>query len=203
MEELGYTCRSRDKLHEDNENMWWNEMLSVADHAGVAPDLVPPGDICLGGSCCGERRVTMTFAAFMCGLCVEHYGSLGQLADDRQQFEKTVRRDNEDLSVFAIELETLAVKAFEDISPSSRVRMIRDRFVTGHRDCDLRRHLDSVLPGTSIRDIVDRCRVRESNADADDRSFVKPAPERTRSVYMVSELAVMPTDRVVVAVATP
>ena len=30
------------------------------------------------------------------------------------------------------------------------VRMIRDRFVTGHRDCDLRRHLDSVECGKAM-----------------------------------------------------
>ena len=81
--------------------------------------------------------------------------------------------------------------------------MIRDRFVTGHQDCDLRRHLDSVPPGTPIRDIVDICRVWESHADADDQSFVKAAPARTRSVYTVSEPAVMRAERVVAAVATP
>ena len=83
-----------------------------------------------------------------------------------------------------------------------RVRMIRDRFVTGHRDCNLRRHLDSVPPGAPIRDIVDKCRVWESHANAD-RSFVTPAPERTRSVYTVSEPAVMTADQVVATVVTP
>ena len=72
------------------------------------------------------------------------------------------------------------VKAFGDIGPSERVRMIRDRFITGHQDCNLRWHLDSVPPGTPIREIVDRCRVWESHADADDRSFVKAAPAKTR-----------------------
>ena len=43
--------------------------------------------------------------------------------------------------------------------------MVRDRFVTVHKDCDLRRHLDSVPPNTPIRDIVDRCRVWESHSD--------------------------------------
>ena len=70
--------------------------------------------------------------------------------------------------------------------------MIRDRFVTSHQDCDLRRHLDSVPLGTPIRDIVDRCRVWESHTDADNCGYVKPAPERTWSVYIVSEPAVMP-----------
>ena len=136
----------------------------------------------------------------------DYYGSLGLspgLADYRRQFEKTVRRDCEDLSIFAIEMETLAVKAFGDIHPSAWVRMIRDWFITGHRYCDLWRQLDSVPPATPIRDIVDRCRVWESHADADSRSCVKPALERTWSVYKVSELAVMPADRVVAAVDTP
>ena len=133
----------------------------------------------------------------------DHYGSPGRLLNCRRQFEKTVRRDGEDPSIFTIELEILAVKAFGDIGQSARVRMIRDRFVTGHPDCDLRRHLYCVLPGTPIRDIVDRCRVWERYVDANDLSLAKPAPERTRSVYTVSEPVVMPTDRVVVAVATP
>ena len=44
--------------------------------------------------------------------------------------------------------------------------------------------------------------VWESHADADDLNFVKPAPERTRSVYMVSEPAAMPAGWVVAAIAT-
>ena len=115
----------------------------------------------------------------------------------------TVRRDGEDPSIFAIELETLVAKAFGYMGPSAQVCMFRDRFVTGHRDCDLRRHLDSVPTNTLIRDIVDRCRVWESPADADDRCHVKLTLEGNRSVYSVSDPAVMPADRVVAAIATP
>ena len=43
--------------------------------------------------------------------------------------------------------------------------MICDRFIAGHQDSDLRRHLYSVPPVTPIRDIVDRCRVWESHTD--------------------------------------
>ena len=43
--------------------------------------------------------------------------------------------------------------------------MVRDRFVSGHWDCTLRRHLDSVPPDTPIRNIVDQCRVWESHSD--------------------------------------
>ena len=41
-----------------------------------------------------------------------HYGSPGGLADYRRQFEKTTWLAGEDPSMFAIALETLAVKAF-------------------------------------------------------------------------------------------
>ena len=92
---------------------------------------------------------------------------------------------------------------FGDIRLSARVRLIRDRFVTGHRDCELHQHLDSVPPGTPIREIADIYRVWESHTNAEDRSFVKPAPERTQSVCTVSEPVIMLADRVVAAVATP
>ena len=81
-------------------------------------------------------------------------GSPGRLVDYRRRFERAVRWDGEDPSIFATEIETLAVRAFSDVGPSVRIRMIRDRFVTGHRDCDLRRHIDSVPPDTPIREIV-------------------------------------------------
>ena len=43
--------------------------------------------------------------------------------------------------------------------------MIRDRFFAAQRSCGLRRHLDCVPLDTPMRDIVDRCRVWESNSD--------------------------------------
>ena len=49
---------------------------------------------------------------------------------------------------FAIALETLAVKAFGDMGQTARLRLIRDRFIAGHRSCELRRYLDSVPPET-------------------------------------------------------
>ena len=94
-----------------------------------------------------------------------HYGSLGRLADHRRQFERTTRTVGEDPAIFATALETLAVKAFGDMGQTARLRLIRDRFIAGHSNCDLRRHLDSVSPETPIRDVVDRCRVWESHAD--------------------------------------
>ena len=57
---------------------------------------------------------------------------------------------------------------------TARQRLIRDRFIAGHSNCDLRRHLDSVPPETPIRDVVDRCRVWESHADPAVRQMSKP-----------------------------
>ena len=71
--------------------------------------------------------------------------------------KKTTRTAGEDPSIFAIALETLAVKAFGDMGQTARLRLIRDRFIAGHNSRELRRHLDSVPPETPIRDSVDRC----------------------------------------------
>ena len=64
-----------------------------------------------------------------------HYGSPGRLADYRRQFERTIGTVGEDPAIFATALETLAVKAFGD---TARLRLIRDRFIAGHSNCDLR-----------------------------------------------------------------
>ena len=79
-----------------------------------------------------------------------HYGSPGRLADNRRQFERTTRKVGEDPAIFETALETLGQTA--------RLRLIRDRFIAGHDNCEFRQHLDSVPPETPIRDVVDRCR---------------------------------------------
>ena len=86
-------------------------------------------------------------------------------ADYRWQFEETTRSAGDDPSIFAIALETLAVKAFGDMGQTPCLRLIRDRFIAGHSSCELRRYLDSVPPETPIWDVVDICRVWESHAD--------------------------------------
>ena len=116
-----------------------------------------------------------------------HYGSPGRLADYRRQFEKTTRIVGEDPAIFAAALETLAVKAFGDMGRTAQLRLIRDRFIAGHSNCDLRRHLDSVPPETPIRDIVDRCRVWESHADPASRRLTKPNPDPIYPAYVVGE----------------
>ena len=69
-----------------------------------------------------------------------HYGSPGRLADYQRQFERTTRTVGEDPAIFATALETLAVKAFGDMGQTVRLRLIRDRFIAGHSNCDLHRH---------------------------------------------------------------
>ena len=85
-----------------------------------------------------------------------HYGSPGRLADYRRQFERTTRKVGEDPVIFGTTLETLAVKAFGDMGQTGRLRLIRDRFIAGHDNCDLRRHLDSVPPGMFSADEIQR-----------------------------------------------
>ena len=101
-----------------------------------------------------------------------HYGSPGQLADYRRQFERTTRTVGKD----ATALETLAVKAFGDMGQTARLRLIRDWFIAGHSSCELRRLLDSVPP----RD----CRVWENHADPAVRRVSKPSPDSTYPAYV-------------------
>ena len=97
------------------------------------------------------------------------------------------RRKERIPSIFAIALETLAVKAFGDMGPIARLRLIHDRFIAGHDSCALRRHLDSVALETPIWDIVVHCRVWESHTDTEARRFSKPGPERALPIYTVDE----------------
>ena len=122
------------------------------------------------------------------------------LADYGCQFERTIRTAGEDPSIFAIALETLAVKAFGDMGQTARLRIIRDRFIAGHDSCELRRHLDSVSPETPIQDIVDRCQVWESHADS--RRLSKPEPDMELPIYAVNESGCGMDNRMVAAVTT-
>ena len=53
-----------------------------------------------------------------------HYGSPGRLADYRRQFENTTRTAGEDPSIFAIALETLAMKVFGVMGQTARLPLI-------------------------------------------------------------------------------
>ena len=67
-----------------------------------------------------------------------------------EEFDKTVRKRGEDPSNFTITLETLAVKTFGNMGQTAHLRLIRDRFIAGHENCDLRRYLDCVPPDTPL-----------------------------------------------------
>ena len=112
-----------------------------------------------------------------------HYGLPGRLADYRRQ--KTTRSAGDDPSIFAIALETLAVKAFGDMGQTARLWLIRDRFIAGHSSCELRRYLDSAPPETPIRDVLDRCRVWESRRPRDRVS--NPGPEPIYPAYVIDD----------------
>ena len=85
-----------------------------------------------------DQRVTRSR---LTGALSDYYSSPGRLAIYRRRFESAVQRDEEDTSKFATELETLASRGFGNAGPGARTRIVRDQFVAGHGDCELRRHL--------------------------------------------------------------
>ena len=103
---------------------------------------------------------------FLINSLSDHYDSPGRRAEYKRQFQRVVRRPEDDPSVFAIELETLAGRALTDIDSSIQRQMVQDRFIDGQAECALRRNLDSFIPDTPMSDIVDSCRVWESHRDA-------------------------------------
>ena len=121
------------------------------------------------------------------GVLSEHYGSPGRLAEYKRQFERASRSLSDDPSMFAIELETLARRAFADVNASVWLQLVRDRFIAGQAECSLHRHLDSVGPDTPMRDIVDSCRVCESHAEVTDSWGGGQEPEYPRAIYQVVE----------------
>ena len=118
----------------------------------------------------------------------EHYGSPGRLAEYKRQFRRAFRRLDDDPSIFAIELETLARRALADIDSSIQLQMVRDRFIDGQSKCALRRHLDSFGPDTPMRDIVDSCRVWESHNEAAVRRQDGSDRKSPQAVYQVTEV---------------
>ena len=58
-----------------------------------------------------------------------HYASHGRLAKYKRQFERMTRPPGDDPAAFAIELETLARKAFVDMDASVRLQLVRELLV--------------------------------------------------------------------------
>ena len=124
------------------------------------------------------------------GALSEHYGSPGRLAKYRRQFERVSRSPGDDPSVIAIEVETLARRAFVDVDDSVCLQLVRDKFIEGQAECSLRRHLDSVGPDTPIEDIVDRCRVWESHTEDMNKWEIGRKSDRPRAVSQVASVGV-------------
>ena len=76
---------------------------------------------------------------FLINSLSDHYNSPGRRAEYKNQFQGVVCRPEDDPSVFAIELEMLARRAFTDIDSSILRQMVRDRFIDGQVECALRR----------------------------------------------------------------
>ena len=109
----------------------------------------------------------------------EHYSSSGRLAEYKRQFRRAFLRPDDDPSIFAIELEMLAQRAFADI------------------DSSIRRHLDSFGPDTPMRDIVDSCQVWESHNEAAvrcDGGSDRNSPQAVYQVTQDSQSPVVSTD---------
>ena len=112
----------------------------------------------------------------------DHYNSPGHLAEYKRQFQRVARRPGDDPSIFAIELEKLARRAFMDIDLKIQLQMVRDRFIDGQAERALHRHLDSLGPNTPMIEMVDSCRIWERHCEPEiqPRTSVDRRPVRVR-----------------------
>ena len=88
-----------------------------------------------------------------------YYNTPGRMAVFRRQFKNAYRRPGSDPAAFATELGILALRGFSDMKEKARDLMVRNKFIGSQQSCDLRRHLDSATPETSILDIVVSSRI--------------------------------------------
>ena len=68
-----------------------------------------------------SRRVV---PGFLIKSLSDYYNSLGHLAEYKRQFQRVFRRPIDDPSIFDIELETLARRAFININISIQLQMV-------------------------------------------------------------------------------
>ena len=118
---------------------------------------------------------------------LDHYSSPGRLAEYKRQFQRAFRRPGDDPSIFPIELETLARRAFVDIDPLIQLQMVRDCYIDGQAECALCRHLDSLGPDTPMADIVDCCCVWESHIELASSRQMGTDRHSPRAVCQVTE----------------
>ena len=102
---------------------------------------------------------------FLINSLSDHYNSPGHLAEYKRQFQRVARQPGDDPSIFAIELETLARRAFMDVDLRIQLQMVRDHFIDGQADHALRRHLDSLEPNIPMNEMVDSCRIWERHCE--------------------------------------
>ena len=131
-----------------------------------------------------SRRVV---PGFLIKSLSEHYNAPGRLAGYKRQFQWAFRRPGDDPSIFAIELETLARRAFIDIDTSIQLKMVRDRFIDGQAECALRRHLDSLGPNTPMADIVDCCRVWERHREVESTPWMSTDGCPAHAICQITE----------------
>ena len=79
-----------------------------------------------------------------------------------------------------------------DIDTLIQLQMVRDRFIDGQAECELRRHLDSLGPNTPMTDIVDYCRVWESHCEVEMEPRTSPDRRPVRAICQVTEVEQTP-----------
>ena len=136
-----------------------------------------------------SRRVV---PGFLIKSLSDHYNAPGRLAGYKRQFQRTFRRPEDDPSIIAIELETLARRAFMDIDTKIQLQLVRDRFIDGQAECALRRHLDSLGPNTPLTDIVDCCWVWESHREVEIQPQTSADRRPVRVICQVTEVEPVP-----------
>ena len=137
---------------------------------------------------------------FLMNSLSDHYNSPGRRAEYKHQFQRVVRRSEDDPSVFAIE------------------QMVRDRFIDGQADRSLRRHLASLKPSTLMIEMVDSCRIWERHCEPEIRPRMgtnkgpvhmasqvtedRPMPEIPSEIESVEAMIrkLLPTPRVIAPV---
>ena len=136
-----------------------------------------------------SRRVA---PGFLMKSLSEHYNAPGRLAGYKSQFQRALRRPGDDPSIFAMELETLARRAFMDMDFKIQLQMVRDRFIDGQAERALRRHLDSLGPNTPMTDIVDCCRMWERHCEVEIQPRTSADRRPVRVICQVTEVEPTP-----------
>ena len=124
---------------------------------------------------------------FLINSLSDHYNSPGCLAEYKRQFQRVARQPGDDPSIFAIELETLARRAFMDVDRKIQLQMVRDCFIDGQADRALRRHLDSLGPNTPMIEMVDSCRIWERHCEPEIQPRIRADRRPVHMICQVTE----------------